>query len=41
LECIAILDVCRLEGFIQEVQAHEGQELLDRVISMLTKLAPP
>ena len=38
MECSALLDVCRLAGYVAPDQARLGKELLVRVVSMLTKM---
>ena len=38
MECAAILDVHRVLGLIEEPTHQRGSELLNRVVSMLTKL---
>jgi len=38
MECAALLDVCRVAGFIPLREAEQGRELLTRVVSMLTRM---
>lgn len=40
LECAAVLDVARVRGAIEEDGRREGRVLLDRIVRMLSKLAP-
>lgn len=40
LECAAVLDVARARKVLGEDQRTEGRELLDRIVRMLSKLAP-
>jgi four helix bundle protein len=38
MECAAVLDVCRALGVIEEAEHRRGSDLIERVVSMLTKL---
>ena len=40
LECAAILDVARARQALTAERRQEGRELLDRIVRMLSKLAP-
>ena len=41
MECAATLDVLVVVGAIEPEQATGGKQMLHRIVSMLTKLAPP
>jgi four helix bundle protein len=41
LECAAVQDVLRVSSGLSEAEYQEGKLLLWRIVSMLTKLAPP
>lgn len=41
LECAAIVDALEALGFLAGAELAEHRDLLQRVVSMLTKLAPP
>jgi len=41
MECGAILDVCSIRQLIDRNRADEGEELLVRLVQMLTKLSRP
>jgi four helix bundle protein len=39
LECAAILDACEAIGIVSMAELASGRELLERIVSMLTKMA--
>ena len=38
MECAALLDVCRVAGFVPQQDVEEGKELVTRIAAMLTKM---
>ena len=38
MECAALLDVCRVAGFVSEEQARLGKVMVVRMVAMLTKM---
>lgn len=38
MECGALVDVCRVSEYLTPAQADEAKKLLQRIVSMLTKL---
>ena len=41
MESAAHLDVLKIDGLVGDEQYHQGIELLDRVVAMLTRLIDP
>jgi hypothetical protein len=40
LECAAVLDIAQARGALTSERRMEGRVLLDRIVRMLSKLAP-
>jgi four helix bundle protein len=38
MECGALVDVCRVAGFLAESEAEEAKTLLGRIVAMLTRM---
>jgi four helix bundle protein len=38
MECAALVDVCRVAGFLEAREAEEAKVLLGRVVAMLTRM---
>ncbi len=38
MECAALVDVCRVAGFLAEEEAGEAKALLGRIVAMLTRM---
>jgi four helix bundle protein len=38
MECAALVDVCRVAGFLTSAEAEEAKTLLTRIVAMLTRM---